>query len=391
MNFCCRLTQFSIFIALMVISKQKISFGITKIINDCNFAIIRNANEKYINILSSSKIYIVNKEDNSIKYQKDIYAFLPPFLLYMDKSKNYFLLTEVGIRYSISLNEENEFHDLHNADSIQEINFYYIGYILEKTLRDDSDEFDILDSVIYGLKNDGIYFYSTSNNFAYFFETQYDEVFENINLSCKQIRSNDIICISSSLSNADTKFIKCIGEECDEIQFYKVDFSNFYDGFLYDTLETNIKFYCARADELIKCGNLIIEENNNFYEFNFDEFISLPNEYNSNCQDIKYCDFTVFLSEYLFCCPCNNYIICTRFNYELEIINYFILSNEGENSFLKIISSINYLSILFLNGNNLYKKNIYPPNCKTITKEIYEKVEINFSEFIEIKNESNIF
>ena len=84
----------------------------------------------------------------------------------MYKSKNYFLLTE-RLRYCINLNEENEFYDLGDADSILDIDFYYIGYILEKTLRDDFDEFDIIDSVIYGLKYNGIYFNSTSNSNFY--------------------------------------------------------------------------------------------------------------------------------------------------------------------------------------------------------------------------------
>ena len=93
MNYYCKSTQFFIFILLIAYSIQNISFGITKIINNSHFAFIRDANEKYINILSTNKIYIVNKENNLIKYQKDIDGFISPFLLYMDKSKNYFLLT----------------------------------------------------------------------------------------------------------------------------------------------------------------------------------------------------------------------------------------------------------------------------------------------------------
>ena len=142
MNFYLRLHQFFIFIILIVFSKQNISSGITKIINNSLAACISDANEKYINILTNNKIYVVNKEDNSIKHQKDIDGFFPPFLLYMYKSKNYFLLTE-RLRYCINLNEENEFYDLGDADSILDIDFYYIGYILEKTLRDEFDEFDI--------------------------------------------------------------------------------------------------------------------------------------------------------------------------------------------------------------------------------------------------------
>ena len=45
----------------------------------------------------------------------------------------------------------------------------------------------------------------------------------------------------------ETKFILCMDETCQEIQFTNVGFSNFYDGFIYDTLETNknlkMKFY----------------------------------------------------------------------------------------------------------------------------------------------------
>ena len=306
MNFYLRLHPFFIFIILIVFSKQNISSGITKIINNSLAACISDANEKYINILTNNKRYVVNKEDNSIKHQKDIDWFFPPFLLYMYKSKNYFLLTE-RLRYCINLNEENEFYDLGDADSILDIDFYYIGYILEKTLRDDFDEFDIIDSVIYGLKYNGIYLNSTSNSNFYKYESRYDVDFDKINLSCKQIRNKDIICISSMNFELETKFILCMDETWQEIQFTNVGFSNFYDGFIYDTLKTNIKFFCAKIDELMNCANLIIEEKNNNYEFSFDEFISLPEKYNYNCR-FNYCDFTVFLSEYLFCCPCNNYL-----------------------------------------------------------------------------------
>ena len=184
MNFYLRLHQFFIFIILIVFSKQNISSGITKIINNSFDACISDANEKYINILTNNKIYVVNKEDNSIKHQKDIDGFFPPFLLYMYKSKNYFLLTE-RLRYCINLNEENEFYDLGDADSILDIDFYYIGYILEKTLRDDFDEFDIIDSVIYGLKYNGIYFNSTSNSNFYKYESRYDVDFDKIRESRK--------------------------------------------------------------------------------------------------------------------------------------------------------------------------------------------------------------
>ena len=99
MNNYFRLYSFLIFIILIVSSKQNIRFGITKIINDSFFAFICDANEKYINILTTNKIYVLNKENNSIEYQKDIHEFKEPYLLYMDESKKYFLLAETSQRY----------------------------------------------------------------------------------------------------------------------------------------------------------------------------------------------------------------------------------------------------------------------------------------------------
>ena len=79
MNFYLRLHPFFIFIILIVFSKQNISSGITKIINNSLAACISDANEKYINILTNNKIYVVNKEDNSINFKKTLIDFFLHF------------------------------------------------------------------------------------------------------------------------------------------------------------------------------------------------------------------------------------------------------------------------------------------------------------------------
>ena len=100
-----------IFINLSILYKQDITKGITKIINNVELPVIFNANENCFNIISSGNIYVVNKGNKSIKYQKSIILYSPPFLLYIDKLKNYYLLTD-NLRYKVLLNENNEIVDL---------------------------------------------------------------------------------------------------------------------------------------------------------------------------------------------------------------------------------------------------------------------------------------
>ena len=111
-------------------SCQYITKGITQIINNAELPIIFNANEKSLNIITSGYIYVINKEDNSIKYQSQIHLYLPPFLLYLFSPQNYFLLTEVS-QYRISLNSDNEIIGLNYEESLPTIFFDYYGYILQ--------------------------------------------------------------------------------------------------------------------------------------------------------------------------------------------------------------------------------------------------------------------
>ena len=73
-------------------SCQYITKGITQIINNAELPIIFNANEESLNIITSGYIYVVNKEDNSIKYQSQIHLYLPPFLLYLFSSTELFFI-----------------------------------------------------------------------------------------------------------------------------------------------------------------------------------------------------------------------------------------------------------------------------------------------------------
>ena len=157
MNFFLIFIQFFVYNQCNYPSRLNIIKGINKIINNIEFPIIFNANEESLNIITSSNIYVIKKKNHSIIYQKSFKEYFPPFLLYIDESNNYFLLIE-GERYKISLNGEKEILDLEEENSLENFDFMYSGWILEK----DTNEFEIKDSIIYGIKENDIYFYSTS-------------------------------------------------------------------------------------------------------------------------------------------------------------------------------------------------------------------------------------
>ena len=63
----------------------------------------------------------------------------------------------------------------------------------------------------------------------------------------------------------------------------------------------------------------------------------------------------------------------------LEFIQIKLFSSQW-----KILDNLNY-------NNIIYKKNIYPPICKNITKGINQEIELNIEDFFDRKNDSNYF
>ena len=398
MNFIIIYFNFLLLFNFIFPSNQKnISKGIIKIIDEVRSSFIFYVNEEYIHIITSDKIYIINKENNIIKEQsfKDNYSNSSPFLLYIDKQNNYLLLYDDAIRYKISFVEENEIFKLEDEDSehLSELNnFIFLGYILEKApTKNSTNKFGISDYIIYGTYEGYICFYSISQNkFIKIFE---EKTILNLNFMCKYLKSNFLICIYQTNTNLKISLLRCNNDKCEEKGFSDV-FSKFSEGIIFDTLEENTKVICAKLpyEKKIDCGNYNFQkDSNDNYNFIFKNFFELSHEYNSNYCYTKNCKLIDFLSEYLFCCSCINSIICTRLAHDFNIINNFTLSIEGENSNLEIINNNDYLSIIFVNINNIYKKNIYPPHCKNISKSIDKELEINIDEFIDIKMDSNYF
>jgi len=152
-----------VFFQFSFLSNQTIVKGINKIIDNICLPIIFDANKDNFNLIASSYFFIINKETKKINNQGDFAAYLPPMLLYIDKSKNYFFLTE-GLRYKILLNEDKEIYSLEDENSLG-ISFYYVGYFLEeKYLEGSLNNNEINEVIIYGVIENEIKFYFTSKN-----------------------------------------------------------------------------------------------------------------------------------------------------------------------------------------------------------------------------------
>ena len=86
-----------LFIFFIFSSEQNITRGIVKIIDNVQLPVIFNANEEYLNIITIGNMYVLNKENNTIKYQNQFVGYLTPFLFFMDNEKNYFFLMKESV------------------------------------------------------------------------------------------------------------------------------------------------------------------------------------------------------------------------------------------------------------------------------------------------------
>ena len=74
-------------------------------------------------------------------------------------------------------------------------------------------------------------------------------------------------------------------------------------------------------------------------------------------------------------------------------MNNFKLNSDGTNSYIHIMNNGNYLSIFFYKDDDLslYRKNIYPPICNNINKNLYQEADINIIEFFDRKPDTNYY
>ena len=238
-------------------------------------------------------------------------------------------------------NEIMEFEDTSDFDI-----FGIFGYMSEEKLSSstngntDSEQSEI---IIYGSGDDILHFFYLKKYTHK--KAKRDENFGDY-LSCKIYKNDHFICAFNSITHFSICIYDC-QNSCNEVICKDNLIQEIYNAFLYDTSESYVKVLFAQLpDNKFIFGNIIINLDNN--AIRLENLFNLPDDYNTNNCNTKNCDFILFNNEYLLCCSCNKYIICTRFDLYFNTLIDFKLNSEGANSYIKIMDNINYLSIFFL-------------------------------------------
>ena len=138
----------------------------------------------------------------------------------MDKERNYFFSIEYSY-YKIILNGERKIIELESF-SPKKFDFEFRGYIIEETSSEDNQhESEIINVIVYGVQNEKIYFYYTSENICHLVNYDSPEDNSENSLSCKLLENDHFICIFDRNSYMKiSKFICYMGstntDNCEE-------------------------------------------------------------------------------------------------------------------------------------------------------------------------------
>ena len=241
---------------IIIVSNHSITKGFHKILNEISYSIIFDANDNYCNIITSKHFYIINKENNTIKYHEEAdIEISSDFLLFKNIYNNYSFIMKnnPNILYTISLKENNEITEISFFDNFID-NFYISGYMSEKLSSSiSSDNFyynDCINKVIlYGKNGQNLYFFSYIENQLY--DINYDmKGNNNIGeyLSCKIFGNDKYICAFNTGINFGLYAFSCITNtgNCEEKKNLIDTQSGYYDAILYDTDTQEVKILCSK-------------------------------------------------------------------------------------------------------------------------------------------------
>ena len=354
------------------------------------FVLTTEDNDNYYYILTEIKdVKIEKKSSNFIDSSGDV-LISPNSIYATDSSNNNYIVNELNecfmIRYDNFISSEMiEFNSL-NFENPEEVK--KIG-----SIKHNNEE----DFIIYGYYEEHLFFSSKSQS-SYLIT----DIMNGINdrTSCKLIMGDYFICAMNINNETFIHFLHYnIKEEEPESNFLnsfkQIEFS-YSDGVaFYDTPQGNIKLLCLKQKESINCSFYEInnyQENGN-YEFELLNEINVDIDWSNGFSENN-CYFSEFNSEFLFCCATNE-LICFRIdknNYQL--IKYYKLATEGENSHLTIKSNKEFITLFYMNTKDdnvqtlLYY--IYLPTCENKNYTILNSINWNKSEN-EMERLSNLF
>jgi len=113
----------------------------------------------------------------------------------------------------------------------------------------------------------------------------------------------------------------------------------------------------------------IINDFNVTFEYSQNTIASLTSDYENN----QYCALkNSIINEYLLCCVGENSINCIRFNNDFNLINSFNLVLQGTKTYINLITSSEYIHIIYKNNSNsMYEYSIYSPECADKTYSLF--------------------
>ena len=355
-------------------------------------------------ILNSKEIKIM-KENNSLKIGGKSITFSPNLLICIDESNNKYLFTEnIFYRIVISSNNIISFSSIRSIPNLN--NYTVFGYIKEKKYDDNSrlegDKCSINKNeiILYGIKNNYLYFYYIEENKGN--EIQFDYKINTI--SCRLLESAFYLCVLDQNNKIYVVILAYIYDARQNKQLIKHssiipvnDIEYYRKVILFNTDHSKIKILCNKNMKNFDDSCIIIKTDISYSFFGYNALIEFNSLMKYNTKFIyneNNCYFISFNWEYLLCCGTTNQISCQRKNINFELIYNFKLNLSGQISNLIIENNIDHATLLYFDESSdekyLFKYYIYPPKCKEIVIEISSFGEVEIILF-EKKTNSNYY
>ena len=358
--------KFDLFFIFLLFGIKEINSQIKNnpfFLDNNKYPLLLNTNDdNYFYVIFSGKNLQIEKESgkiintmNNVIYSSDfIHIFDNNNNNYLYYSNKYYLITYPTIAF-----EEFAVNSRLKSGNYQLIN---VGSIPQ------NDGF-----IIYGYYTNHLFFLSNSQE--YISSIEINDISDKI--SCKFISGEDYICAMIIDAKLQILCFKYHINQNDSSQDYlalyenKETYNSISSFGLYDTNENSKKLLCQQNNQNIQCEFFEVKIINNEANFFALSLSSIQNIFFTTSNDFteKNCYLSLFNSEYLFCCAIKDYIKCYRINSNnYEIIKEFNLPISGDNYYLTIKSSNDFVTLFFMNDYNniksVYEYYFYLPTCE---------------------------
>ena len=353
----------------------------------------------YYYVLTDIKSMQIEKESGKINEIKEGIHDLSNCIYVSDNEEKNIILTNDNICLCIKYSPFISFEDYDQTFSLD--------FNSNEVLKKIGGIWNQNNFVIYGFIEQNFFFISNSQI------SLLENIDSNCKLSCKFMDDEFYICARFNENNNNVDLI-CLkyhndypNSQFNSLSFYSkitLNKEGSSEIGLYDTPIGNIKLLCLQNTRTVKCRfyHILNFTKDGYIEYNLlgDEVI---NYLISNSFSEKDCDFSVFNSEFLFCCATIDCIFCHRIdNNNYNLIQQYKLYTSGKNSYLTIKNN-NYFATLFYMNENEFRTNIsmyyiYLPECNNKEYIMYyninlkpEKYEIQLKELFKVQTNDYYF